>query len=540
MTTFTLQVQTVRQRFLVLFTGAALVTIGLIAVLMMLLPDTGTDLLTDDINLRTYGVILFVLNGIWLFLGLRGLTRIASYGLIVTLSVAALLTPPEYVPLSLIAVMVAAVLADSRPFMLIIAVLGGKMLVEIGQYVIAQPTDALEMTRFVGTRLIVVVLAVAVRYIIELNENTLSSAGRSAVLLRTSAEIGAATSQLADLQSLFNRVIELVQERFGYYHVQIFLVSGDQAMLRASTGEIGARLLARGHQLSIGSQSVIGQVTMRGEPVIASDTDRDQVHYRNELLINTRSELAVPIRDGSVVVGALDVQSIEPNAFDQTDMEALQVIADFLGTALRNADAYEQQERIAEQNRRLLTEAEENIRLIQRLNRELTRVSWENFSRTNTSEPGVILADDQISPLQGWTDALRSAGLEKRTITQQDGGRNLVAVPLTLRGEVIGAIEVESGTENDPATIAMIEDVAQRLAISLENARLYEDAQTATAQEQFINNLSARYQATTSVEELLRLTLVEVSETLGAQHGAIRLGKLELLNGESSQEGAAR
>lgn len=103
----------------------------------------------------------------------------------------------------------------------------------------------------------------------------------------------------------------------------------------------------------------------------------------------------------------------------------------------------------------------------------------------------------------------------------------MVAVPLTLRGEVIGAIEVESGTETDPATIALIEDVAARMAISLENARLYEEAREATGQEQFINNLSARYQAANSVDELLRLTLQEVSETLGAQYGSIRLGKLD-------------
>ena len=89
-------------------------------------------------------------------------------------------------------------------------------------------------------------------------------------------------------------------------------------MLVASTGEIGKRLLERGHQLSVGSQSVIGQVVLRGAAVLVSDTEHDPVYYHNELLPDTRAELALPIRDGNQTIGALDIQSVDAQRLQQS------------------------------------------------------------------------------------------------------------------------------------------------------------------------------------------------------------------------------
>jgi GAF domain-containing protein len=100
-----------------------------------------------------------------------------------------------------------------------------------------------------------------------------------------------------------------------------------------------------------------------------------------------------------------------------------------------------------------------------------------------------------------------------------------VAVPVLLRGEVIGAIEVEPGEDTDETvSVDMVRAIAQRLATSLENARLYEEAQAATAQEQRINRIVSRFQTAATVDDLLQITLTELSETLGARRGAIRLG----------------
>jgi len=116
--------------------------------------------------------------------------------------------------------------------------------------------------------------------------------------LQATTAVARAVAGSRDLDKLLEDIVRLVSETFGYYHVQVFLVDEEEgyAVLRQGTGAVGQQLLERGHRLPVGSLSVIGQVTASGHPLIASDTDSDFVHRRNELLPNTRSEMAVPLK----------------------------------------------------------------------------------------------------------------------------------------------------------------------------------------------------------------------------------------------------
>ncbi|RME13072.1 MAG: GAF domain-containing protein [Ardenticatenia bacterium] len=178
---------------------------------------------------------------------------------------------------------------------------------------------------------------------------------RRSLQLQAAAEVGRAASSLLDLDELLNRTVDLIRDAFGYYHAQVFLVDeeGYAAWLKASTGEAGRKLLARKHHLLVGSKSVIGQVTKYGEPVVARDTDQDTIHRKNELLPATRAECAVPLRVGGRIIGALDVQSTEPDVFSPQDIAVLQTLADQLAIAIENARAYERQRETAERLREL-------------------------------------------------------------------------------------------------------------------------------------------------------------------------------------------
>jgi GAF domain-containing protein len=177
---------------------------------------------------------------------------------------------------------------------------------------------------------------------------------------------------------------------------------------------------------------------------------------------------------------------------------------------------------------RLYLESEASLREIQRLNRQLTKAGWDEFVRRSDHAAGVTLQDEHLVPDSQWSDSLAEAARQRQVITRKANGRpGIVAVPVVLRGEVIGAIEVEPGDSTAQGdTIEMVQAIAQRLASSLDNARLYEEAQVATAQEQRINQIVTQYQAATTVDDLLRITLSELSEALGAQRGAIRLSIL--------------
>jgi nitrate/nitrite-specific signal transduction histidine kinase len=157
--------------------------------------------------------------------------------------------------------------------------------------------------------------------------------------IRTAAAVARAVVSIPVLDDLMRRAVELIRDRFGYYHVSIFMLDdeGKNAVLRESTGDVGSALKARGHRLAVGSQSTIGWVTANNEPRVASDVRTDPVHFKNELLPETRSEAAVPLQVGGTVLGALDVQSTKPGAFSAEDIEVLQTLADQLSAAIQNA-----------------------------------------------------------------------------------------------------------------------------------------------------------------------------------------------------------
>jgi HAMP domain-containing protein len=168
--------------------------------------------------------------------------------------------------------------------------------------------------------------------------------------LETAAEVGRAATSILDPDELLVRGAELIRDRFGYYHVSVFLLdeTARWAVLRESTGEIGAELKARGHRLAVGSNSLIGWVTANHKSRIALDVGGDEVYLQNKLLPDTRSEAALPLRIGDRLIGALDVQSRSLNAFNQADIQVLQVLADQIAVALENGRLFRRQERVAE------------------------------------------------------------------------------------------------------------------------------------------------------------------------------------------------
>jgi len=173
--------------------------------------------------------------------------------------------------------------------------------------------------------------------------------------LQTAADVGRAATSILSTEDLLSRSVELIRDRFGYYHVSIFLLdeAGRWAVLSESTGEVGAQLKARGFRLAVGSSSLIGWVTANKQSRIALDVVGEEIYFQNELLPDTRSEAALPLRVGERLIGALDVQSRALNAFNQSDMEVLQVLADQLAVAVENGRLFSRQERVAELEQRV-------------------------------------------------------------------------------------------------------------------------------------------------------------------------------------------
>ncbi|MEL7435741.1 MAG: GAF domain-containing protein, partial [Chloroflexota bacterium] len=380
--------------------------------------------------------------------------------------------------------------------------------------------------------LIPLVIGVVARYFVQQLETIATQSQRSARLLSASADIGRSVSEMLDLEALLTRAAEIIRDRFAYYHVSIFLVDSNKqyANLTASTGEVGEQMLARSHRLSIDTGSVVGRSAQAQDVIVTRNAERDSGQAFNELLPDTRSEIGIPIVDNDGIVGVVDIQSRLPDAFTPTEIAALRVIANQLATAIRNARLFEDKERSIRENKRLFIEAETNLREIQRLNRQLTKDAWSDYLRGGRRVDGVTLTEEAFRNSADWTDEMLEASQKRRPMQVVQDGKQRIAVPIELRGEVVGAIELETNDRrSDDDIMDLVRSVSQRLAVTLDNARLFEESNMATAQEQQISEIVSQYQAADSVDDLLRLTLEGLSETLGADNASIRLGALEEL-----------
>ncbi len=161
--------------------------------------------------------------------------------------------------------------------------------------------------------------------------------------LAASAEIGRLVTSTLDLDTIFSRTVNLVRDRFGFYHAAIFVVeeTGFNAILQEATGEAGERMKREQHSLVVGSNSVVGEVTQSGEPRVVNDVLLSPLHKQNPLLVKTRAEAAIPLRIGDRIIGALDLQSIQVNAFSEDDVAVLQTLADQVAVAIDNARSYD-------------------------------------------------------------------------------------------------------------------------------------------------------------------------------------------------------
>ncbi|NIS78633.1 MAG: GAF domain-containing protein, partial [Anaerolineales bacterium] len=162
---------------------------------------------------------------------------------------------------------------------------------------------------------------------------------RRALQLQTTSEIAKLSTQVADPFELMARAVELIRERFDFYHTSIFIMDATSAWaeLSASSGEIGQKMLARRHRLAVGSASIVGWVTANRLPRVTLDVEKDPFHFKNPLLPETRAEMAVPLMIGQRLLGALDVQSKEPYAFAEADVRTMEAIASELAIAIDSA-----------------------------------------------------------------------------------------------------------------------------------------------------------------------------------------------------------
>ncbi len=166
-------------------------------------------------------------------------------------------------------------------------------------------------------------------------------------------EIGGEIASVLNLDNVLERSVKLVQERFNYDHVGLFLHNLETGflVLKARAGQY-APLFPDEHRLQIG-KGMVGWAAGSYKTILSNNVETEP-HYINPFpdLIRTQSELSIPITAGEALLGVLDIQSEKLNAFEDHDRIVMETLVDQIAAAIENARLYEAAQRELRERKR--------------------------------------------------------------------------------------------------------------------------------------------------------------------------------------------
>jgi len=319
------------------------------------------------------------------------------------------------------------------------------------------------------------------------------------------AQITRAVTSISNQEDLLPQITQSISKAFGFYHVGIFLVDEkkEYAVLRAANSAGGQKMLQRQHRLRVGQQGIVGYVANTGQPRIALDVGDDAVFFTNPDLPATRSEIALPLRYGDVIIGALDVQSVEASAFSADDIDTLLLLSDQISIAIENSRLYE--------------ETSLALKELKRVYSETVGTSLQGILREKTAS-GYRYAKGSVETIYQRPSA---PGAEANPPAHEN-----LQIPITLRGEKLGNLSIrQAGRARawGEAEVRMYQAIADRMSFALENARLFADARRRANYERMVSEASNKLSATVQFETILRTAAEEISKILDGSEVLVQI-----------------
>lgn len=324
----------------------------------------------------------------------------------------------------------------------------------------------------------------------------------SAEVLATLAEIGEEVNASLDLDEVLARSAALIKRHIDYEIFGVLMIEGDGSYLRHRFAIGYSKELAENLRIPVG-QGITGTAAATGHSVRVSDTSKDP-RYINAIE-NVRSELAVPLIVRGKCVGVLDIQSRHLDYFTRDQQNILTLLGSRLAIAIENARLFEKVKAQAD-TLLLLSEVGRETGAILNVEELLRRAAEQTKRVIDYQILSIMLYDEEQKifrhrmdvkhgqSVQGRLRAAASEGIvgaaatlkepvlvadvtkDPRYLMVNPETRSELAIPMIHQGKVIGVVDLESPilnyfTEDHVQTLSIL---AANLAVSLENARLYQ------------------------------------------------------------------
>jgi GAF domain-containing protein len=330
--------------------------------------------------------------------------------------------------------------------------------------------------------------------------------------LQTAAEIARDVTIETDLDIMLQRAATLIADRLELYFAGIYLLdrSGDFSQLVAGSGDEGQLLVDSDHRASMGVATPLSYTMTTGEPRLIREDDATLNLIRHPVLPNLREQLVLPLKAGNDLIGAIDLQSETLHKFSEDDIPALSVLADQLAIAI--------------QKNQLTSNMEQTLNELETAYGRYTRESWESFL-AEKNITGYRFSQLSVEPTTSTDPEVREAWMTGEIVVLNDGQSGRMLVPMKVRGQVIGVLNLGYQGENlTQETRALVDEIATRLGLIMENARLVETAQRRVERERLVGEVTTRMRQTLDMDGVLRTSVEEIARTLGLPEMEIRLG----------------
>lgn len=195
-----------------------------------------------------------------------------------------------------------------------------------------------------------------------------TEASRRADLFRLIADVGGHITSILALPALMHAIVESIHQRLGYERVAIGLIEGKRVVMKAGAGGNWDSPAYQPPSFLVGEQGLIGWAAASGQSLLVADIHQDPRYVPLSDSEGTCSELVVPLRSGSNVLGVLDVQSECRQAFTEMDRTVLESLGAQAAIALENA-------RLAERSHEMAV-LEERTRIARDLHDAVSQTLW--------------------------------------------------------------------------------------------------------------------------------------------------------------------
>jgi len=315
--------------------------------------------------------------------------------------------------------------------------------------------------------------------------------------LRAISYITQQTAEAQNLETVLNLIVNLVTDQFGFYHAGIFLMNEgeNEVVLHAASSDGGKQMVKKGHSFKVGEKSIVGFTAEQKKTRIALDVGTDAVFFNNPDLPETRSEMALPLLIQDKVLGVIDIQSNQPQAFSVDDIDVLQALADQVAIAI--------------ENKRLLEEAQTALVQIETLTAFRTREAWnQKIQDSNLAFT--------FTPL----------GMHPGRASEESD--HTLNIPIKLHNQKIGSISL-TRKDNSPWSaidVDMINEVAYQTGLAVDTLRLVEDATEKALQEQTVGELATRFSQVTDIDGLLQTAARELGQVADVADVSVYIGQI--------------